>query len=81
MIYLGTVSKVFSPGVRVGWAVGGARRRCNGSCWRRRPPTCAVSQLNMLVTERYFAGDRWRRNLQRLVDIYRSRRDAMLVSL
>ena len=35
----------------------------------------------MLITERYFAGDRWRPNLEALVDIYRSRRDAMLEAI
>jgi len=31
--------------------------------------------------ERYFAGDRWRTNLGSLVDLYRSRRDAMIEAL
>ena len=35
----------------------------------------------MLVTERYFAGDRWRENLSGLVGIYRARRDAMLEAI
>jgi DNA-binding transcriptional MocR family regulator len=35
----------------------------------------------MLMTERYFAGDRWRGNLATFVDLYRSRRDAMLAAL
>jgi DNA-binding transcriptional MocR family regulator len=35
----------------------------------------------MAVTERYFAGDRWRANLEVLVDLYRTRRDAMLEAL
>src|SRR6266540_2380659 len=35
----------------------------------------------MLVTERYLSGERWRANLERLVGIYRSRRDAMLTAL
>ena len=33
------------------------------------------------MTERYFAGDRWRGNLATLVDLYRARRDAMLEAL
>ena len=34
-----------------------------------------------MVSERYLAGDRWRENLTALVDVYRSRRDAMLAAL
>jgi len=36
------------------------------------------SSFTMMVTERYFAGERWRPNLATLVQTYRSRRDAML---
>jgi 2-aminoadipate transaminase len=35
----------------------------------------------MLLTERYFDGGLWRRNLEHLVDLYRRRRDAMLAAL
>ena len=41
VIYLGTVSKVFSPGVRVGWALAERASR-SGWSWRRRRPTCAA---------------------------------------
>ncbi|HEX6230520.1 MAG TPA: PLP-dependent aminotransferase family protein [Actinomycetota bacterium] len=77
VIYLGTVSKVFSPGVRVGWAVAepGVLQRL---VLAKEAADLCGSNLNMLVTERYFAGEVWRRNLERLVQTYRSRRDAML---
>jgi DNA-binding transcriptional MocR family regulator len=40
------------------------------------------SNLNMLVTERWFADDeRWRRSLATLVQTYRARRDAMLSAI
>jgi 2-aminoadipate transaminase len=35
----------------------------------------------MLLTERYFAGQDWRRNLAGLVAVYAARRDAMLEAL
>jgi DNA-binding transcriptional MocR family regulator len=35
----------------------------------------------MLVTERYLSGDRWRVNLEGMVDRYRLRRDVMLEAL
>jgi 2-aminoadipate transaminase len=80
VIYLGTVSKVFAPGVRVGWAVAepGVLQRL---VLAKEAADLCGSQLTMLITERYFAGERWRRNLQHLVEIYRSRRDAMLFAL
>lgn len=80
VIYLGTVSKVFSPGVRVGWAVAepGVLQRL---VLAKEAADLCGSQLNMLVTERYFAGERWRANLSLLVDTYRSRRDVMVSAL
>lgn len=80
VIYLGTVSKVFAPGVRVGWAVAepGVLQRL---VLAKEAADLCGSQLNMLVTERYLDGERWRRNLARLVDTYRGRRDAMLAAL
>ena len=80
VIYLGTVSKVFSPGVRVGWAVA-ERSVIQRLVLAKEAADLCGSSFNMLVTERYFAGDRWRRNLATLVATYRSRRDAMLDAL
>lgn len=80
VIYLGTVSKVFSPGVRVGWAVAepGVLQRL---VLAKEAADLCGSQFTMLVTERYFGGELWRRNLGALVQTYRSRRDAMLTAL
>ncbi|HEY7754674.1 MAG TPA: PLP-dependent aminotransferase family protein [Actinomycetota bacterium] len=80
VIYLGTVSKVFSPGVRVGWAVAepGVLQRL---VLAKEAADLCGSQFTMLVTERSFDGELWRRNLARLVDTYRSRRDVMLAAL
>jgi 2-aminoadipate transaminase len=80
VIYLGTVSKVFSPGVRVGWALAEQSVVQRLVLAKEAADLCG-SSFNMLVTERYFAGDRWRTNLSGLVQTYRSRRDAMLESI
>ena len=77
VIYLGTVSKVFSPGVRVGWALAEPSVIQRLTLAKEAADLCG-SSFNMLVTERYLAGERWRANLQSLVEIYRSRRDVML---
>ncbi len=80
VIYVGTVSKVFSPGVRVGWAVAepGVLQRL---ILAKEAADLCGSSFTMLVTERYLSDDRWQVNLRGLVDTYRSRRDAMLAAL
>jgi len=80
VIYLGTVSKTFSPGVRVGWALAEQSVVQRLVLAKEAADLCG-SSFTMLVTERYFAGDRWRENLSAFVDLYRSRRDAMLEAM
>jgi len=80
VIYLGTVSKVFSPGVRVGWALAEQSVVQRLVLAKEAADLCG-SSFTMLVTERWFSNDRWRTNLASLVDVYRSRRDAMLEAL
>ncbi|MFL5767452.1 MAG: PLP-dependent aminotransferase family protein [Actinomycetota bacterium] len=80
VIYLGTLSKVFSPGVRIGWvsAEPGVAQRL---VQIKEAADLCTSSFMQLVSERYLAGDRWRDNLTTLVDAYRNRRDAMLSAL
>jgi DNA-binding transcriptional MocR family regulator len=80
VIYLGTVSKVFSPGVRVGWAMAepGVLHRL---VLAKEAADLCGSSLSMLVTECYLSGANWRENLRVLVDVYRSRRDATITAL
>jgi len=80
VIYLGTVSKTFSPGVRVGWALAEQSVIQRLVLAKEAADLCG-SSFTMLMTERYFAGERWRENLTTFVDLYRSRRDAMLEAL
>src|SRR5439155_25234054 len=81
VIYLGTVSKVFSPGVRVGWALAEQSVTQRLILAKEAADLCG-SSFNQLVTERYFADEnRWRVNLAALLDIYRRRRDAMIAAL
>jgi len=80
VIYLGTLSKVFSPGVRIGWTLAhpGVTQRL---VLVKEAADLCTSPFMQLVGEQYLTGDRWRDNLRSLVDIYRSRRDAMLAAL
>jgi len=80
VVYVGTVSKVFSPGVRLGWAVAESGLLQRLILAKEATDLCS-SNFMMLVTERYFDGELWRQNLQRLVSAYHSRRDAMIAAL
>jgi 2-aminoadipate transaminase len=81
VLYLGTVSKVFSPGVRVGWALAEQSVVQRLVLAKEAADLCG-SSFTMLLTEGYFADEaRWRGNLATLTDIYRSRRDAMLEAI
>ncbi len=80
VIYLGTLSKVFAPGIRVGWALAEPGTLDRLVLAKEAADLCS-SALTQFVAERYLAGDRWRANLETLVDVYRTRRDAMLDSL
>ena len=81
VIYLGTVSKTFSPGVRVGWALADPSVIQRLVLAKEAADLCG-SNFTMLITERWFSDDaRWRTALAGLVDTYRSRRDAMLDAL
>ena len=81
VIYLGTVSKVFSPGVRVGWALAEQSVIQRLTLAKEAADLCGSSFM-MLVTERYFSdAERWHKNLASLVDIYRSRRDTMVEAI
>jgi 2-aminoadipate transaminase len=80
VIYLGTLSKVFSPGVRVGWALADGPTLSRLVLMKEAADLCS-SAFMQLVGERYLEGEAWRRNLAALVGVYRSRRDAMLTAL
>lgn len=81
VIYLGTVSKTFSPGVRVGWALADPSVIQRLVLAKEAADLCG-SNFTMLITERWFSDDvRWRTALTGLVDTYRARRDAMLDAL
>jgi 2-aminoadipate transaminase len=81
VIYLGTVSKTFSPGVRVGWALAEPSVVQRLVLAKEAADLCS-SNLTMLMTERWFSDEeRWRGTLAGLVETYRSRRNAMLEAL
>jgi 2-aminoadipate transaminase len=81
VIYLGTVSKTFSPGVRVGWVLADPSVAQRIVLAKEAADLCG-SNFTMLLTERWFSDqERWRGALAELVATYRSRRDAMLSAI
>jgi 2-aminoadipate transaminase len=81
VIYLGTLSKVFSPGIRVGWVLADPQTIHHLTLFKEAADLCS-SNLNMLVAEEWLSDrDRWRGALAGLVDTYRTRRDAALAAL
>jgi 2-aminoadipate transaminase len=80
VIYLGTLSKVFAPGVRLGWVLAEPGVIARLTLAKEAADLCSGS-LTQLVGERYLAGSRWRANLRELIDVYRSRRDATIGAL
>lgn len=80
VIYLGTISKIFAPGLRCGWVV--APRSIIGkiNLVKQGSDLCG-SSFDQIVVEHYFTDTPWQRTLQKFVKTYRIRRDAMLTAL
>ena len=80
VIYLGTFSKILSPGVRLGWSVAPAPVLEKMNLGKQASDLCS-SSLSQLFVSRYFAEGRWEGYLATLRDLYRHRRDVMLEAL
>ncbi|MEX0989952.1 MAG: PLP-dependent aminotransferase family protein [Actinomycetota bacterium] len=81
VIYLGTVSKVFSAGMRIGWALAESHVPQRLVLAKEAADLCH-SSFTQLVCARWLSDeDRWRSSVQTLIDIYRSRRDVLIGAL
>ena len=80
VIYLGTFSKVFAPGLRLGWVTAPRPILAKVLLVKQAADLCG-SAFAQVTAERYFAGTRWRRVLQGLTRTYAERRAAMLAAL
>lgn len=80
VVYVGTLSKIISPGIRTGWAVAPAPIVERLATLKQGVDLCS-SNLNQMFAEQYIRLGLWRKNLDRLKPIYRARRDAMLAAL
>ncbi len=80
VVYLGTISKIFAPGLRTGWIVAPASVLAKINLAKQGTDLCN-SVFDQVVVAHYFTDTPWQRTLQKFVKTYRERRDAMLAAL
>jgi 2-aminoadipate transaminase len=80
VIYLGTFSKIFAPGLRLGWFIAPRPIKAKVLLTKQAADLCG-SAFAQVTCEQYFNGTKWRRVLQGLTRRYAERRDAMLEAL
>ena len=80
VVYLGSFSKTFASGVRVGWAVAPPAIRDKLILAAESAVLCHP-MLSQLAVREYFNTQPWREQIKDFRELYRQRRDAMLESL
>jgi 2-aminoadipate transaminase len=80
VVYLGSFSKTFASGLRVGWALVPPAVRDRLVLAAESATLCPPSFTQMLVS-RYLSGHDWRSQVKTYTEVYRDRRDAMLEAL
>jgi 2-aminoadipate transaminase len=80
VIYLGTFSKILSPGIRLGWAVAPVPVLEKLNLGKQGADLCS-SPVTQLFVAAYFGEHDWRGYLDSLKALYKTRRDAMLAAL
>ncbi|HET6829948.1 MAG TPA: PLP-dependent aminotransferase family protein [Solirubrobacterales bacterium] len=80
VLYLGTFSKILSPGIRIGWVCAPPPVRAKLVLGKQAADLC-TSTLSQFFVREYFGEGRWLDYVDELRDVYRSRRGAMLRAL
>lgn len=80
VIYCSSTSKILAPGARVGWVAAPAPVLRKLNLGKQGADLCASTLTQRFIIE-YLRRHDWREHVARLTEIYRSRRDAMLMAL
>ncbi|WP_223199492.1 PLP-dependent aminotransferase family protein [Solihabitans fulvus] len=80
VVYLGSFSKTFAAGLRVGWALAPHAVR-EKLVLAAESATLCPPTLNQLVVSRYLSTHDWKGQIKTYREAYRERRDAMLSAL
>ena len=80
VMYLGTFSKILSPGIRLGWVVAPPPVLEKINLGKQAADLC-TSTLSQLMVQAYFQESHWRDYVESLTEVYRARRDTMLDAL
>jgi 2-aminoadipate transaminase len=80
VIYIGTFSKILSPGIRLGWLCAPPPVMAKVVLGKQASDLCSSTLTQYFVRE-YFAEGNWRQYISEIIGIYRERRDAMLEAL
>lgn len=80
VVYLSTFSKIFSPGVRLGWITAPRPILEKLNLAKQAADLCTSSFAQRVVCE-YFKGDFWEKHVNHLANTYRNRRDAMVAAM
>ena len=80
VVYLGTFSKIFAPGMRLGWVIA-PKAILEKLINAKQAANLCTSSFSQRITEEYMNSFDWRHNVDVLIDLYRDRRDAMFDAL
>ncbi len=80
VVYLGSFSKTFASGLRVGWALAPHAVREKLVLAAESAALCAPT-LNQMIVSRYLATHDWKGQIKSFQTMYRERRDALLSGL
>src|SRR5215212_10209454 len=80
VVYLGSFSKTFSPGMRVGWALAPHAVR-EKLVLAQESATLCPPAFNQMAVSAYLRAHDWQGQVKQFREMYRERRDAMVAAL